>query len=76
MIAIVDYGMGNLGSMVKMFKRIGVTANVYSDPLSIQFDKLVLPGVGSFDKAMTWLITFQDCVMYWITKYCAITSLF
>ena len=54
MIAIVDYGMGNLGSMVKMFKRIGVTANVYSDPLSIQnSDKLVLPGVGSFDKAMT-----------------------
>jgi glutamine amidotransferase len=53
MITIVDYGMGNLGSMHNMFKRIGVRARVDSDPNAIlESDKLVLPGVGAFDAAM------------------------
>lgn len=52
-IVIVDYGMGNTGSMVNMFKRIGVKAVIQSDPSLIQnADKLVLPGVGAFDSAM------------------------
>lgn len=54
MITIVNYGMGNLGSMLNMFKRIGVKATIESDPALIQqSDKLVLPGVGAFDSAMT-----------------------
>lgn len=54
MITIVDYGMGNLGSMLNMFKRIGVKATIASDPVLIQqSEKLVLPGVGAFDSAMT-----------------------
>lgn len=54
MITIVDYGMGNLGSMFNMFKRIGVKATIESDPTQIEkSDKLVLPGVGAFDSAMT-----------------------
>jgi imidazole glycerol-phosphate synthase subunit HisH len=54
MITIVNYGMGNLGSMVNMFKRIGVKASIESDPDRLsQADKLVLPGVGAFDAAMT-----------------------
>ena len=53
MIIIVDYGMGNLGSMVNMFKRIGVPARVESDTEAIRrAEKLVLPGVGAFDAAM------------------------
>ena len=53
MITIVNYGMGNLGSMLNMFKRIGVKASIASDPAVIrQTDKLVLPGVGAFDAAM------------------------
>lgn len=53
MITIVNYGMGNLGSMLNMFKRIGVKARIASDPaLILQSKKLVLPGVGSFDAAM------------------------
>ncbi|HDZ08452.1 imidazole glycerol phosphate synthase subunit HisH [Pseudohongiella sp.] len=53
MITIVDYGMGNIGSMLNMFKRIGVKARVEIDPEAIQHaDKLVLPGVGAFDAAM------------------------
>lgn len=53
MITIVNYGMGNLGSLLNMFKRIGVKATIESDPsIILQSEKLVLPGVGSFDAAM------------------------
>jgi glutamine amidotransferase len=53
MITIVDYGMGNLGSMLNMLKRIGVKACITSELKSISTaEKIVLPGVGSFDAAM------------------------
>lgn len=53
MITIVDYGMGNLGSIVNMFKRIGVKAQITSDKDTIdKARKIVLPGVGAFDAAM------------------------
>lgn len=53
MITIVNYGMGNLGSILNMFKRIGVQACVTSDLLAIQSaQKILLPGVGAFDAAM------------------------
>jgi glutamine amidotransferase len=52
-ITIVDYGMGNVGSVVNMLKRIGVAATVASRPEQIAAaGKLLLPGVGSFDAAM------------------------
>ena len=58
MITIVNYGMGNLGSMLNMFKRIGAKACIESDPAVIrQAEKLVLPGVGAFDTAMTCINT-------------------
>ena len=45
--------MGNLGSMLNMFKRIGVKASIEADPEAIRrAEKLVLPGVGAFDAAM------------------------
>lgn len=53
MITIVDYGMGNLGSILNMFKRIGVKATVSSDPEHIlKAEKILLPGVGAFGNAM------------------------
>lgn len=53
MVTIVDYGMGNLGSIQNMFKRIGVSAEVTSDAAVIaRSGKILLPGVGSFDSAM------------------------
>jgi glutamine amidotransferase len=53
MIHIIDYGMGNLGSMQNMFKRVGTDVTVESDPQKLaNANKLVLPGVGSFDAAM------------------------
>lgn len=53
MITVVDYGIGNLGSIKNMFKRIGFPAVISSDLDQIAAaDKLLLPGVGSFDNAM------------------------
>ena len=53
MITIVNYGLGNIGSIVNMFKRIGVQSLVTSDKKDIeQATKLLLPGVGHFDAAM------------------------
>ena len=53
MIAIVDYGMGNLGSISNMLKKIGVQSAISSDPLVIEeAEKLILPGVGAFDLGM------------------------
>ena len=54
MITIVDYGMGNLGSVLNMFRYIGVPANISSD-LSVinKASKLLLPGVGAFDSAIS-----------------------
>ncbi|MCM2356960.1 MAG: imidazole glycerol phosphate synthase subunit HisH [Geobacteraceae bacterium] len=53
MIVIIDYGMGNLGSIFNMLKKIGAQALISSDVEEIeQADKLILPGVGSFDNGM------------------------
>src|SRR4030043_897002 len=53
MIAIVDYGMGNLRSVHKGFERVGFQATVTHDPQVIKkATGLVLPGVGAFKKAM------------------------
>jgi glutamine amidotransferase len=53
MIIIVDYGVGNLGSIKNMFKKAGFKAEPSSDPAVLgNADKLILPGVGAFDAAM------------------------
>lgn len=53
MITVVDYGMGNLGSIMNMLRKIGVPARLSSSPGEIgNADKLILPGVGSFDAGM------------------------
>jgi glutamine amidotransferase len=53
MIAIIDYGVGNLRSVAKAFEYIGHPAEVTSDPQTVlKADKVVLPGVGAFGKAM------------------------
>ena len=52
MIAIIDYGVGNLFSLVSSLKRIGADAVVTADPDTIRkADKLILPGVGAFADA-------------------------
>ncbi|MBP3977584.1 imidazole glycerol phosphate synthase subunit HisH [Microbacterium sp. BLY] len=52
MITIVDYGVGNIGSLINMFRRIGQEAELTSEPQQIvSAERLLLPGVGAFDAA-------------------------
>ena len=56
MIAVIDYGMGNLRSVVKGFEKVGVAAEVTGDPAAVRAaDGVVLPGVGAFGMAMEHL---------------------
>jgi len=48
--------MGNLASVINALKVVGVDAKVESDPSKIlEYDKIILPGVGAFGDAMTHL---------------------
>lgn len=50
---IINYGMGNLGSIANMIKKIGGKVEITNDISIIKnAKKLILPGVGSFDRAM------------------------
>lgn len=52
MIAIIDYGVGNLFSLASSFSAIGIEAVVTADPAVIRAaDRLILPGVGAFEDA-------------------------
>ncbi|HET8720908.1 MAG TPA: imidazole glycerol phosphate synthase subunit HisH [Nitrospira sp.] len=60
MIAIVDYGMGNLRSVSKAFEAVGHDAVVTRDPHTISnADRVVLPGVGAFGDCMANLERFD-----------------
>ena len=53
MIVIIDYHMGNPGSIRNMLKKVGVESQISSDPGDIgNASKLILPGVGAFDRAL------------------------
>ena len=50
MIALIDYGMGNLGSVQKALAKVGCEPQITPDPKVVaQADGVVLPGVGAFD---------------------------
>ncbi len=58
MIAIIDYGIGNLQSVLNAFKSLGFDAKITSDKEEIlNADKVVLPGVGAFGDAID---TFKE----------------
>ena len=60
MIAIIDYGMGNLFSVEKAFKKLGADVLVTSDKNIIaNAEKAVLPGVGAFGDCMKNLQEYQ-----------------
>mgnify|MGYP000894251471 CR=1 FL=1 len=55
-VIIIDYGMGNLGSVKNMLKRVGADSEVSGDLEVInKADKILLPGVGAFDAAINTL---------------------
>ena len=52
-VQVIDYGMGNLGSVKTAVGLLGFNADIISRPSSIESaDKIILPGVGSFNDAM------------------------
>ena len=54
MVAIIDYGLGNLGSIANMLKVIGEKTVITSDKEKIEAaDRIILPGVGSYDAGVT-----------------------
>ena len=56
MIALVDYGMGNVRSVLNAFESIGTEARLVSDPADVvAAEKVVVPGVGAFGDAMAAL---------------------
>ena len=58
MVVIVDYGVGNLFSLVSSFKAIGVDAIASGDKEIIEkADKIILPGVGAFEDAANKLFS-------------------
>ena len=66
MIAIVDYGMGNLASVEKAVKFLGGRARVTSDPKEIaRADGVILPGVGAFGAAMKELKSRRLVEPFW-----------
>jgi glutamine amidotransferase len=53
MITIVDYGMGNLGSIKNTFRRLNIEVNITSTPSDIlKAERIILPGVGAFDQGI------------------------
>jgi len=53
MIVIINYGMGNVGSIMNMVKKFTKDVIISSEPEKIkEAEKLILPGVGSFDTGM------------------------
>ena len=58
MIAIIDYGMGNLRSVQKAIEAVGHEATVVSDPEAVRrASRVILPGVGAFADAIDHLRT-------------------
>jgi glutamine amidotransferase len=56
MIAIVDYGVGNLFSLKSSLSKLGITAEVTADPAVLaQANQIILPGVGAFGDAIAKL---------------------
>jgi glutamine amidotransferase len=55
-VAIIDYGMGNLGSVRRAVAELGSDAVLVKDPQHLsEYEQVILPGVGNFAEAMTLL---------------------
>ena len=59
MIAIIDYGIGNLGSVKNAFDYLKIESVITRDKdVILNADKVILPGVGAFSDAMNTFISF------------------
>lgn len=56
MIAIIDYGLGNLHAFSNIYRRLDIRHKLVKDPADLEYaTHIILPGVGSFDYAMKLL---------------------
>src|SRR5690348_6520533 len=56
MIKIVDYGLGNVSAFCNVYNRLNIEVGTARTPEDVRnATKLILPGVGSFDRAMQFL---------------------
>jgi glutamine amidotransferase len=56
LIGIINYGLGNLGSIQNMIKKVNGESIILNEPSELhKVDKLILPGVGAFDRGMRLL---------------------
>ena len=69
MIGIIDYGLGNLYSVLNALKKTNFEAEIFSEPEKInEYSKIILPGVGSFKKGMSnlnkdnWSLNIQKFI--------------
>ncbi|MDE9517145.1 imidazole glycerol phosphate synthase subunit HisH [Xenorhabdus bovienii] len=61
MIKIINYGMGNCGSIQNMLRHLGVDSEIITEPKQLlNASVIILPGVGSFDHGITKLGPFRD----------------
>lgn len=64
LIAVVDYGAGNLRSIGKALERLGAEVEVTEEPASVEAaDAVVLPGVGAFDDGMRNLAGLRGSIL-------------
>lgn len=70
LISVIDYGAGNIASVINMIKHIGGEAEIIADPKMLPHaEKLLLPGVGAFDhgmhclKSAGWLDQLNSAVL-------------
>ncbi len=70
-VGIIDYGMGNLRSVLTGLRRVSVDASIISSPDEVKnYDKIILPGVGAFGDAMNNLkkYGFDDALSDFVKK--------
>ena len=71
MIGIINYGFGNIGSLVNALSNIDINNKIVEDPQNINnFSHLILPGVGSFKKSMEVLVNegWKDEISTFVKK--------
>ncbi len=68
-VSVIDYGCGNLASVINMIQHVGGEAQVVNSPAQLaEASKLVLPGVGAFDHSMNnlrdggWVAPLEQAV--------------
>ena len=63
MIGIISYGLGNILAIKNVIDEMGVEIKIIQNPIEIndEINKIILPGVGSFDKAIQLL----EKKIYW-----------